>query len=133
MRVVLDTNVFVSGVFFTGPPYQIMKAWQKGALEIVVSPPIVEEYRRVGKRLSHKFTGVDLSPILEFVAARAVVVETVELSEPVCDDPDDDKFLACAISGSAQYIVSGDKHLLKLSGYEGLEIVTPRQFLDKCL
>ena len=60
-------------------------------------------------------------------------VETIKLSEPVCDDPDDDKFIACAISGRAKYIVSGDKHLLKESGYEGLKIVTPRQFLDRYL
>jgi len=132
MRVVLDTNVFIAGIFYAGPPYQILKAWQEQRLDIVVSPPILEEYRRVGKRLSLQFPGVDLTPILELVAARAVVVKTVELSEPVCDDPDDDKFIACAISGQSQYIVSGDKHLLKQSGYKGLEIVTPRQFLDKC-
>jgi putative PIN family toxin of toxin-antitoxin system len=133
MRVVLDTNVFVSGVFFTGPPYEILRAWQRQRLDIVVSPPILEEYRRVGKKLSDQFPGVDLAPILELVAARAIIVEAVELAEPVCDDPDDDKFIACAISGRAQYIVSGDRHLLKQSGYEGLKIVTPRQFLDKCL
>ena len=133
MRVVLDTNVFVSGIFFTGPPYQILKAWHQQRLGIVVSPPILEEYRGVGKRLSDQFPGVDLIPILELVAARAVHVETVQLVEPVCDDPDDDKFIACAISGRAQYIVSGDKHLLKQSGYKGLEIITPRRFVDKCL
>jgi uncharacterized protein len=133
VRVVLDTNVFVSGVFFTGPPYQILKAWQQQRLDIVVSPPILDEYRRVGKRLSGQFKGVDLIPILELVMARSVVVEAMALSEPVCDDPDDDKFIACALSGRAQYIVSGDKHLLRHSGYEGLEISTPRKFLDKCL
>lgn len=133
MRVVLDTNVFVSGIFFTGPPYQILKAWQQQRIDIVVSAPILEEYRRVGKKLADQFRGVDLSPVLELVVAMAVVVEPVELSEPVCDDPDDDKFIACAISGQAQYIVSGDKYLLRLSGYQGVEILTPRQFLDKCL
>ena len=60
-------------------------------------------------------------------------VETIKLSEPVCDDPDDDKFIACAISGRAKYIVSGDKHLLKEFGYAGLKIVTPRQYLDRYL
>lgn len=133
MRVVLDTNVFVSGVFFTGPPYQILEAWQKRKLDIVLSPPILEEYRRVGRRLSRQFPGVDLTPMLELVAVRAVVVETVDLPEPVCDDPDDDKFIACAISGRAQHIVSGDKHLLRQSGFEGLEIITPRRFVDNCL
>jgi putative PIN family toxin of toxin-antitoxin system len=133
MRVVLDTNVFVSGIFFTGPPYQILEAWQQHRIDIVLSAPIMEEYRRVGKRLADQFPGVDLNPVLEMVVDRAVVVEPVELSEPVCDDTDDDKFIACAISGQAQYIVSGDKNLLKASGHQGVEILTPRQFLDKCL
>jgi putative PIN family toxin of toxin-antitoxin system len=128
MRLVLDTNVFVSGVFFTGPPYQILKAWQQQRLDIVVSAQILQEYRRVGKKLANQFRGVDLNPVLDLVAARAVVVEPVELREPVCDDLDDDKFIACAISGRAQYIVSGDKHLLRLSCYQGVEILTPRQF-----
>jgi putative PIN family toxin of toxin-antitoxin system len=132
MRVVLDTNVFVSGVFFSGPPYQILKAWQQQRLDIVVSAPILEEYRRVGKKLADQFRGVDLNPVHDLVAARAVVVEPVELPEPVCDDPDD-KFIACPMSGRAQYIVSGDKHLLRLSGYQGVEILTPRQFFDNCL
>lgn len=133
MRVVLDTNVFVSGIFFTGPPYQILKAWQQQRLDLVVSAPILEEYRRVGKRLANQFRGVDLNPVLDLVTAGTVVVEPEELPEPVCDDPDDDKFIACAISGRARYIVSGDKQLLRLSGYQDVEILTPRQFFDNCL
>jgi putative PIN family toxin of toxin-antitoxin system len=133
MRVVLDTNVFVSGIFFAGPPYQILKAWQEERLDIVASSPILEEYRGVGKKLSDQFPGIDLTPILELVAARAMIIEAMDLAEPVCDDPDDDKFMACALSGRAQYIVSGDKHLLKISGCQGLKIVTPRKFLDNCL
>jgi putative PIN family toxin of toxin-antitoxin system len=133
VRVVLDTNVFVSGIFFTGPPYKILKAWQQRRIDIVVSAPILEEYRRVGKKLADQFQGIDLNPVLELVVAAAVIVEPAELAEPVCDDPDDDKFIACAISGRAQYIVSGDKYLLRLSIYQGVEILTPRQFLDNCL
>ncbi|NIM99892.1 MAG: PIN domain-containing protein, partial [candidate division Zixibacteria bacterium] len=60
MRIVLDTNVFVSGVFFTGPPYQILKAWRDGEVQLAVSPEIVEEYQRVGKALANQFPGVDL-------------------------------------------------------------------------
>jgi putative PIN family toxin of toxin-antitoxin system len=133
VRIVLDTNVFVSGVFLTGPPYQILKAWQQQRLDIVVSAPILDEYRRVGKKLADQFRGVYLNPVLDLVAARAIVIEPGELSEPVCEDPDDDKFIACAISGLAKYIVSGDKHLLRLAGYQGVKILTPRQFFDNCL
>jgi len=55
------------------------------------------------------------------------------LPEPVCDDPDDDKFLACAIAGKCNVIVSGDKHVLKVSGYRGIEVVRPRKFVDEYL
>jgi putative PIN family toxin of toxin-antitoxin system len=133
MRVVLDTNVFVSGVFFSGPPYEILEAWRDKKLELIVSPPILEEYRRVGKKLADQFSGVDLTPILSLIAAKARVIDSEEPPDPVCDDPDDDKFIACAISGEAEYIVSGDKHLLKINGYEGISIVKPRQFLERHL
>ena len=65
MRVILDTNVFVSGVFFSGPPYQILRAWRDGKIQLVVSPEILEEYQRVGEILSKQFSKVDLSPIID--------------------------------------------------------------------
>ena len=65
MRVILDTNVFVSGVFFSGPPYQILRAWRDGKIQLVVSPEILEEYQRVGEILSEQFSEVDLSPIID--------------------------------------------------------------------
>jgi predicted nucleic acid-binding protein len=53
------------------------------------------------------------------------------LAEGICDDPDDDKFLACALASESRIIVSGDKHLLKVSGYKGIEVLRPRKFLEK--
>lgn len=67
LKVVMDTNVFVSGVFFSGPPYEILKAWQEGVFELVVSQEILDEYRRVGEILSTERPQVDLNPILTFV------------------------------------------------------------------
>jgi uncharacterized protein len=133
MRIVLDTNVFISGVFFSGPPYQILKAWRNQEFQIVISPEILDEYHRVGKELSARFSMVDLDPILKLIIAKAELVEAASLDEAVCDDPDDDKFFAGAIAGEVMLIVSGDKHLLKMSGYHGIEVIRPRQFVDKYL
>lgn len=133
MKIVLDTNVFVSGVFFSGPPYQILRAWKNQEIQIVISLEILDEYSRVGEELSEQFPETDLNPILELVTTKAELVKAARLSEAVCDDPDDDKFFACAISGKAEIIVSGDKHLLKMSGYKGIQVVKPRQFADKYL
>ena len=133
MRVVLDTNVFVSGVFFTGPPHEILKAWRDRRIKIVLSAEILEEYRRVGVELTSKFPGVDLEPFLTLLALDAEVVFAPSLSEAVCDDPDDDKFLACALAGRCKVIVSGDKLLRRVSGYRGIDVTTPRRFVDEYL
>lgn len=63
MRIVLDTNVFISGIFFTGPPYQILKAWRDGRVQLLVSPSILDEYQRIGVELALKFRDVDLRPL----------------------------------------------------------------------
>lgn len=133
MRVVLDTNVFISGVFFTGPPYKILEAWRDARIQLVVSPAILEEYKRVGETLATQFPGVDLEPILDFLTLHAEVVIADTLLEPVCRDPDDDKFLACALASGVKHIISGDKHLLNASGYKGLKVVSPRRFVDDYL
>jgi len=133
VRIVLDTNVFISGVFFSGPPYQILEAWRDGKVQLVISQEILEEYQRVGETLADQFPGVDLGPILEFLTVKAKLTLSPSLPEPVSDDPDDDKFLACALASKAKLIVSGDKHLLNVSGYRGIDIIKPRQFVDDYL
>jgi putative PIN family toxin of toxin-antitoxin system len=133
LKVVMDTNVFISGVFFSGPPYQILTAWQSGEFELVVSQEILDEYRRVGKILAEERPKIDLNPILNFVIEYAKVYKPVKLKRPVCEDPDDDKFFACALASGSKIIISGDKHLLKVSGYEGIEVLKPREFLDRYL
>jgi putative PIN family toxin of toxin-antitoxin system len=120
-------------VFFTGPPYRILEAWRGDKLQLVISVEIFEEYRRVGEALAERFPSVDLGPVLDLVAAEAKAVRAHNLSGPVCTDPDDDKFLACALAAKCKLIVSGDKHLLKVSGFQGITVMPPRQFVDKHL
>ena len=133
MKVIIDTNVFVSGIFFRGPPYQILKAWRDDKIELVISPDILDEYRRVGEILAENHPAIDLAPILTLVIQYADVVSAPPLPDPVCQDPDDDKFLACALASGSVIIVSGDKHLLEVSGYRGIEVIKPRDFVNKYL
>lgn len=133
LKVVMDTNVFVSGVFFGGPPYQILKAWQLGEFELIVSREILYEYRRVGEILVEEHPGADLKPILNFVLEHAKVYKSAVLKDPVCEDPDDDKFIACALASGSKVIISGDKHLLNISGYQGIQVLKPRAFVDQYL
>ena len=129
----MDTIVFVSGVFFNGPPHLILNAWQSGAFELVVSQEILDEYYRVGEILAEEHPKIDLNPILKFVIEHAKVYKPAKLKEPVCEDPDDDKFFACALSRGSRIIISGDKHLLKVSGYQDIEVLKPRVFVDRYL
>jgi putative PIN family toxin of toxin-antitoxin system len=131
VKVVIDTNVLVSGIFFSGPPFQILDDWRHGKIQLVISPEILDEYRRVGETLAEGFSVIDLEPMLELVIQNAVSFSVPPLPTRVCDDPDDDKFLACALTSGSNVIISGDKHLLKVSGYQNIEVLKPRQFLDK--
>jgi putative PIN family toxin of toxin-antitoxin system len=133
VRVILDTNVFVSGVFFGGPPGRILAAWRDGRVQPVLSAEILEEYRRVGQILGGRYPGVDLEPFLALLAVHADFVDTPALPEPVSSDPDDDKFLACAVAAGVTMIVSGDKDLVEHSGWRGVHILRPRRFVDEYL
>ena len=130
MKLILDTNVFVSGVFFTGPPLRILEAWREGRVALLASPEILQEYAEVGERLRSRYPGVDLTPVLAMVVLKATIVHAPALRQAVCADPDDDKFVACAIAGRCRLIVSGDRHLLDVSGYRGIDVLRPRAFVD---
>ena len=130
MKIILDTNVFISGIFFGGPPYQILDAWRNGKVDIVVSEDIFDEYQRVAKELSRQFKEVDISTFLDLITVNAMWVEAPQLPFNVSADPDDDKFLSCALASKTKLIVSGDKHLLAVSGYRNIEIVKPSSFVD---
>jgi len=133
MKVILDTNVFASGVFFTGTPYVILDAWRHGRLSLVVSPEIMEEYRRVMRDLAVQYPAVDPVPPLELVTIHAQMIHAPPLPHPVCTDLDDDKFLACAVASQTKVITSGDKALRRTSGYAGIEVLSPREFVSKYL
>ena len=123
----------MSGFFFSGPPYEILSAWRDQRVALIVSADILDEYRRVGLRMSAKHQGVDVGPLLNLVAVHSEVVVAPSLREPVCEDSTDDMFFACAIAANCSCIVSGDKHLHRASGYGGIEVLSPREFVEQYL
>lgn len=135
MRVVLDTNVVVSGVFFGGVPRRILSAWSAGRFALVLSPAVLEEYRRVGHELGRRHPDLvaTFEPILTLMAMNALIVDAPPLDASVSDDPDDDMFLAAALASQTPVIVSGDRDLLRVSGWRAIEVLTPRQFFDRHL
>ena len=133
MKVVLDTNVLVSGLIFGGTPGLILSAWADGAVSLVLSPEILDEYRRVGLELAIGREPLEaaLDKLLTLLAVNATIVNAPSLPEQVCEDPDDDKFLAASLAGNAPIIISGDKHLLRVSGWQDVEVLKPRAFVDR--
>jgi len=97
MKIVLDTNVLVSGIFFSGPPADILRAWSRGKFRLVLSPEILDEYTRVSTELADKFPDIDVRRILDLVVVRSEVCSPAALPQQVCEDPHDDKFFAAAL------------------------------------
>jgi len=133
IRVIVDTNVFVSGIFWSGPPNKILKSWQVKKIQLIISPDIFQEYNRVAQLLSRKYSSLELSSIMNLCATYSEWHQPLPLEEPVSRDPDDDKFIACAISAGVKVIVSGDRDLLVVSGYQNLEIISPAEFAKRYL
>ena len=129
MRIVLDTNILLSGIVWKGLPSKIIDSWKEGLFEVVVTDEIFAEYHEVLKRFSGD-RGIDVDETMQFIGKKVVWCAPITLSEPACTDPDDDKFVAAGIGGNGEYIVSGDKALLKIGTFGGVEIVTARQFLS---
>ena len=98
MKIILDTNVFISGIFFSGPPSQILQAWKNKKLQIILSQDILDEYHRVAESLSSKYPTIDIFQIIKLVTGHGQFVDTKELDITVCEDPDDNKFIECAIA-----------------------------------
>ena len=133
IRIVLDTNILVSGVFYGGAPYRILDAWREGIVQIVVSSEVLEEYRRVGQKLAARHPVIDFTAMLELLTWKTEMTGSAPIPTDACEDPDDIKFLACALGGKTKIIVSGDRHLLKASGFRGIQALKPREFVDACL
>jgi len=133
VRVVVDTNVLLSGIFFSGPPARILQAWQEKEIQLVLSEEILTEYQDAASELTSQYPNVDVEPILSLIAIHSELIESISLTETVCDDPDDDKFIACALAAEAEFIVTGDKALLRTTGYRDVQIIKPRDFVDTVL
>ncbi len=133
IKLILDTNVFISGVFWSGTPAKILNAWHEKMLKIVSSLEILDEYSRVGDILTKKYPSVDIAPFINLMIKDCEFFTPIKLKTPVSRDPDDDKFIAVALAANCHLIVSGDNDLLSVTGYKDIEIINPNEFVKKYL
>jgi putative PIN family toxin of toxin-antitoxin system len=132
VKVIIDTNVLVSGIFFGGIPGEILKAWRKGLFEMVISHDIYEEYQEVVKELQKKYSKDHATDeIVKTILLNSEMTLSVLLKESICEDPDDDKFISAALASKVKIIVSGDKLLNKVSGRFGITVLTPKRFFEE--
>jgi len=129
IKVVLDTNVFVSS-FFGGNPRRIIDLWKTGEITLCLSKPIMDEYVEVLRRLGLQDER-ELEELLELFARGFHVTFTAKTPRlhVVEKDPDDDKFIECAVALKADCIVSGDKSLTAIQEYMNIKITSPRDFI----
>lgn len=129
IRVVADTNIFISALMFGGLPGSLLDLALLRSIFLVTSPELLDELDEK-LRLKFEVSSKDADAIRARLEDCALVVIPNVALEVIRDDPDDNRVLECAVTGRADYIVSGDRHLLKLSAYEGIPIITVRQFMD---
>jgi putative PIN family toxin of toxin-antitoxin system len=129
MRVVLDTNVAVSAILFGGKPQEILKAALAGDLRLCISEAMVTELQRVLQRPKFGFKAQIIQSIISELTLLADWVTPKKHLDLVKDDPADNLVIDCAVEASADYIITGDKHLLQLGKCGKVEIANPDAFI----
>ena len=130
IRIVADTNILVSAIMFGGLPGQFLDRVSRGDFKLIVSTSLLDELEET---LSVKFN----RPVEQLVSIKKGLLAVSEHVNPkikidaVPNDPDDNRVLECAVEGLADYIVSGDRHLLTLGSYQNISIMKVRDFMDR--
>ncbi|MEI6732138.1 MAG: putative toxin-antitoxin system toxin component, PIN family [archaeon] len=128
MRVILDTNVFISGIFWEGNfCSQIIAKWKNRLFEMVSSPQIIEELVETLRCFKIRLDEEMIEGWKNMILSNSIIVEPTEKLDIITEDLDDNKFIEAAIAGKADFIISQDNHLLKLKEYRGISILEPRE------
>jgi hypothetical protein len=130
IKVVIDTNIFVSS-FFGGNPRKVIDLWKSGQIVLCLSKDIVDEYMNVLQRFGLQ-NERELEELLNLFAQGFHIIFTNKTPDLrlVEEDPGDDKFIECAVALKCKFVISGDNALLAVQNYMGIKIVTPKEFLD---
>jgi uncharacterized protein len=129
-RVVLDTNVLISAILFRGKPGELLDAALRGNIHICISESIIEELTGVLKRRKFIFDSDIVHGLIAEVIAISERIEPVQSILAISEDPEDNRILECAVAGRADFIITGDRHLLHLQEFGDIKIVNPDQFLE---
>ena len=132
MKVVLDTNIFISGIFWRGSSNKVILNWRESKFTLVTSLEAVSEIIKVLKDFKIKLSDDKLKEWVDLIIRNSIIVEPKEKILAVKDDPKDDIFIETAVAGNVDYIDSQNNHLLKLKEFREIKIITPEEFNKIC-
>ncbi|MBS3068244.1 putative toxin-antitoxin system toxin component, PIN family [Candidatus Micrarchaeota archaeon] len=130
MKIVVDTNILISAFNWEGNPHRIIERALQRKINLVISPQILEEFKVVALRPVFEFSEEEIDKFIESILEVCEMTIPIEKLDVIKDDPSDNKILECALEAKAGFIISGDRHLLKLKEFKGIKILTAKQFLD---
>ncbi len=134
MKITADTNILISSTFWEGDSDKILEKVENKEIELVLSKEIIEEFSEVLKydeiQDKIKDKNLEMKRTVEKITFLSTIVEPKEKLDVVKEDIDDNKILECAIEGNVDYIISNDKHLLKIKEFRGIKIIKPEEFLS---
>jgi len=131
IRAVIDTNVLISSFIAYGKPRNVLDRVFTGKVRLLTSPVILLEFEEVLSREKFGLTKTQVQRIVSLIIRSSEAIEPKTKIILITEDPDDNKLLECAIDGRAKYIITGDKHLLKIRKYKNIRVVNPNSFLRK--
>jgi len=129
MKVVIDTNVFISGIFWKGKSNNILNLWKEGKITTVASSDMISELTKVLSGFKIQLSEDMIKQWANMILRNSILVGPKEKINAVKDDPKDNMFLEAAVAGKAEYIITQDKHLLKLKTHQGTKIAKPEEFI----
>ena len=135
MRIVVDTNIWISGLLWKGAPWQLLKLAETGKVQLCIAYPMLLELEEVLAygRLQPRLQKLQQTPdqLVAYALNLSTLFDVSRTMPPIVEaDPDDDIFILCALEAGANYLVSGDKHLLALGSYQTVKIMTVAAFLE---
>ena len=130
MTVVIDTNVVLSAILFGGKPKQVVEKVLSGSIQLAISESLVNELQGVLQRPKFELSAQLVQTIVSEYTSIASWIEPSEHFNVVADDPSDNHFIDCAVAAKADYLITGDRHLLNLGTFRTIKIVSVDNFID---
>ena len=132
MKIVIDSNVFISSFFWGGHPREVFERVINGFDELYITDEIIAEITSVMNNGKFNANSIEIEDYVKIIEKYSKKIVSKNVSKTISRDKNDDKILQCGLDGNVDFIVTGDKDLLVLKEYETIKIIKPKDYLDAC-